>query len=97
MAKFEMRRYIVVCKNERQAKLIFERLYAYWKSRGAQGRHYLLASTNELMVRDPLCSVRVVTERKMCELSDLLHGYRVCLYSGRHVDRWLDRKEKRDD
>jgi hypothetical protein len=100
-------RYLVVCQNERQAKIIFNRIAVYWKdechnSRGVRGRLYADYKTN--VVCDSLTTVVVISERKVFEFArgrsyssyHLVDGLRV----GRSLDRRyeeLKEKEKQND
>ena len=97
MAKPEKHLYIVVCKNEKQAKHLYERMYAYWKSQcSIRSQSYICPGVYDGIhtIRDPLDAVLFVPERKMCYLSSLHNGVRIRLFNGEFVDHWLDRKEQ---
>lgn len=98
-------RYIVICKNERQAKLLFEQLVSYWKcgchsSRGLRGGFYV--NHENKLIRGPLTSVTVISERCLFDFTGDKAPVKCRLVNGSRASRWLDRhfeieKEKKDD
>ena len=97
-------RYVIVCKNEKQAKLLFEQLVTYWDvhcrpSRGLRGQFRVNYKT--MIAMDPLTTVRVVPERKMYEATQGAIYFQCRLINGSHASHWLDakfkEKEKKDE
>ena len=90
-------KYIVVCKNEQQAKLLFEDIVTYWNvhcqpRRGWRGK--LNFNYKKRIIMDPLTTVVVISERKLYDFtrdSIYLQGR---LINGLHASHWLDEKRK---
>ena len=90
-------RYIIVCKNERQAKLLFEDIVTYWNvhcrpHRGWRGK--LNFNYKNKIIMDPLTTVRVVPERKLYEVTQGSIYLQCRLINGLHASSWLDEKRK---
>lgn len=97
-------KYVVVCKNERQAKLLFEDIVTYWNvhcrpHRGWRGK--LDFNYKKKIIMDPLTTVIVISERKLYDFtrdSIYLQGR---LINGLNASHWLDakfkEKEKQND
>lgn len=88
-------RYIVVCKNERQAKLLFEQIASYWKdacriTRGLRGK--LSIDREKKLIYDPLASVTVIPERKLFDFTIEHTSVNCRLVNGTYASRWLDKK-----
>lgn len=89
----EFNRHVVVCKNERQAKLLFERLLSYWRSNThTPGR---IRVNHELhVVFDPIDCVICISERKLFDFTCSKTPFKARIVNGGYVDRWLDKYEK---
>lgn len=88
-------RYFVVCKNERQVKLIFEQIVSYWKdacriTRGLRGK--LIVDREKKLIYDPLTSVTVISERNLFDFTDAHPHVKCCLVNGSQAFRWLEKK-----
>ena len=90
-------KYVVVCENERQAKLLFEDILTYWSidSRPRRGlRGQLRINRKMKVISDPMTAVMVVSERKMCDLASEFPHLKCRLINGTSASRWLDAKRK---
>ena len=87
-------KYIVVCANTKQAKLLYERLFAYFKTTRRPFR--VADSKPTLWISNSFTSLHIIPQRKM--LSWLAgygrRGVSYTIVSHTHVDKWLDAKFK---
>ena len=88
-------RYVVICQNERQAKLVFEQIASYWDSTyRKKDKPKLRINRKSRAISSPFACVAVMSERKMFDFSQDMAPFRCRLINGLWVSRWLDIKEK---
>lgn len=96
-SNLEKHLHMVVCKNERQAKDLFERTRVYWESLcSSRSRTHLRVYPKILAIYDPIDAVVFIPERRMFDATSGHSHIRALLYNGGYVDRWLDGRARGD-
>lgn len=82
-------RYVVVCKSQRQAQILFDGILKYLESTERDMQHFRIRKS-EMIIADPLDSIRFIPERQMWDTVNSCEPVKCTLISSKVVDKWLD-------
>ena len=88
-----LEKYVVVCQNTRQAKDLYERLIAFYKTLPRM-RPFRINNEKKMFLSNGFESFMFVPQRKMCDISYGLKGIQCTLVPWKMIDKWLDKCER---